>query len=63
MIKIVKQGSTVIEGSDREGFMVMHPDGSVEGAIDRGQAEKLAKRWYSKNLGRTGVGIGSIEWR
>lgn len=63
-IETVRQGKTVIE-SDEDGFLIMHPDGSIENATTKRSAERKAKQWYQANLGDDGakIGLGEIEWR
>lgn len=62
-IDIIKQGKTVIE-EDADGFLIMHPDGTIEGCVRKDTAEKIAKEWYQENLGGgLKIGIGEIEWK
>ena len=63
MIETIQQGKTVVEATD-DGYLVMHPDGSVEGAASRAAAERKAKQWYRTHLGKgMKIGLGEIEWR
>jgi hypothetical protein len=59
-----QQGKTVIE-ADGKAFLIMHPDGSIEGAATKRDAERKARQWYQRDLGTAGrkIGIGEIEWR
>lgn len=62
-IETVKQGKTVIELDD-DGFLVMHPDGSVEWSATKAKAERVARNWYQTDLGKgCKIGLGEIEWR
>lgn len=60
---VINQGMTVIENNDGE-YMIMHPDGSVRVAMNKADAERIAKDWYRNALGRgSKIGLGDIEWR
>lgn len=57
------QGRTIIEIADGE-FLVVHPDGTVRVAVSKDDAERFAKDWYRKDIGRGDkIGVGEIEWR
>jgi len=61
-IEITNQGKIVIE-PDGDGFLIMFPDGSIEGS-SKTNAERKARRWFKTKLGKgLKIGIGEIEWR
>jgi len=63
-MSVAKQGTTVIEATDENGILVMHPDGTIEGARNAKHAARLANRWYQANLpAGAKVGVGEVDWR
>jgi hypothetical protein len=57
------QGTVIIE-TDGIGFFVMFPDGCIVAKNNKTAAERAAKRWFEKNIGReAAIGVGNIEWR
>ena len=56
------QGKAIAEENSRGEFLVMFPDGKVEHAMNRAQAEQKIKRWFGMRPG-VEIGVGTIEWR
>ncbi len=57
------QGKIVAE-FDGRGWLIMYPDGSVEGgAISRDEVEQRAKAWFKLNINPEVVGVGMVEYK
>lgn len=67
----VRQGKAVVEEQNAGGFMVMMPDGAVQFAMTKKDAERRLNVWFKRDLERLVkttrtdglIGIGIIEWR
>ena len=59
---IKKQGKCICEIDD-EDYLVMTPDGQVEGVSSKKKAERICKKWFKDNIDESEIGIGKIEWR
>ena len=61
-VNVRSQGKAICEEQKHGEYLVMFPDGFVEHAMNRAQAEQKVKRWFHDS--RSGdVGVGQIEWR
>jgi hypothetical protein len=59
---VQKQGMCVVE-RDGDGFLVMFPDGNLQGAMTKAQAEKACSQWFKQHVDADSIGVGTIEWR
>jgi len=56
-------GKCVCEAQAKGGFLIMFPDGTIEFAKSRKQADKKCRDWFAADVDSKGVGVGIIEWR
>jgi hypothetical protein len=63
--RVKHQGKIIIEYYGMYDYMVMFPSGRVTQFRNRSQAEKAAKRYFSRRKVPVGclANIGVIEWR
>ena len=60
--KVRRQGNVIVECHGGDWFVLL-PDGSVEIAGSKGEAERVAKRWFKANADDGSINVGTIEWR
>ncbi len=61
-ISIQSQGKVIIE-PDGDGFLILFPDGEVQGAATKQRANTKIKHWFRDNVRHDAIGVGMIEWR
>jgi len=61
-VTVQEQGTVIVE-RDGDGFLMMFPDGTIEGAGTRRAVDRKAKIWFAKHLNEKSIGVGRIEWR
>ena len=62
-VNVRSQGKAICEEQKHGEYLVMFPNGFVEHAMNRAQAEQKVKSWFHDNGKGGDVGVGLIEWR